>query len=158
MTVYSITKEQKEKYKQTFLGYIKDYPNEFTTDFIREVISDFKTLKSVIDESILEFNKTSLKNDFNALIEHVYDRLRHISCAITQQSLNEIKYFGAWDVDYGTITGTIHLDEETNQLELIEYINGYPKEYEYPFEDLRVDVLEEVLEECLTNKNTCDTM
>ena len=64
MTVYSITKEQKEKYKQTFLGYIKDYPNEFTTDFIREVISDFKTLKSVIDESILEFNKTSLKNDF----------------------------------------------------------------------------------------------
>ena len=158
MTVYSITKEQKEKYKQTFLGYIKDYPNEFTTDFIREVISDFKTLKSVIDESILEFNKLCPKGDFKDLIEHVYDRLRHTSCAITQQSLNEIKYFGAWDIDYDTITGTIHLDEETNQLELIEYVNGYPKEFEYPFEDLRVDVLEEILEECLTNKNTCDTM
>ena len=60
-----------------------------------------------------------------------------------------IKYFGAWDIDYGSITGTIHLDEETNQLELIEYVNGYPKEYEYPFEDLRVDVLEEVLGEYL---------
>ena len=149
MTVYSITKEQKEKYKQTFLGYIKDYPNEFTTDFIREVISDFKALKSVIDENILEFNKTSLKNDFNALIEHVYNKLRHISCAITQQSLNEIKHFGYWDIDYGTITGTIHLDEENNQLELIEYVNGYPKEFEHPFEDLRIDVLEEVLEEYL---------
>ena len=79
MTVYSITKEQKEKYKQTFLGYIKDYPNEFTTDFIREVISDFNALKSVIDESILEFNKTSTKSDFNALIEHVYDKLKHNS-------------------------------------------------------------------------------
>lgn len=149
MTVYSITKEQKEKYKQTFLGYIKDYPNEFTTDFVREVISDFKALKSAIDESILEFNKTSLKNDFKDLTEHVYNKLISMPSIINQQSLNEIKYFGAWDIDYGTITGTIHLDEETNQLELIEYVNGYPKECEYPFEDLRVDVLEEVLEECL---------
>ena len=150
MTVYSITKEQKEKYKQTFLGYIKDYPNEFTIDFIREVISDFKTLKSVIDESILEFNKTSLKNDFKALTEHVYNKLRHLSCAEHQQTLNEVQTFGAWDIDYGTITGTIHLDELNNQLELIEYVNGYPKEYEYPFEDLRIDVLEEILKEHLT--------
>lgn len=158
MTVYSITKEQKEKYKQTFLGYIKDYPNEFTTDFVREVISDFKALKSAIDESILEFNKTRLENDFKDLIEHVYNKLISMPSIINQQSLNEIKLFGHWDIDYGVITGTIHLDEETNQLELIEYINGYPKEYEYPFEDLRVDVLEEVLEECLTNKNTCVIM
>lgn len=153
MTVYSITKEQKEKYKQTFLGYIKEYPNEFTIDFIREVINDFKTLKTVIEESISEFNKTSLKNDFKALTEHVYNKLRHLSCVVHQQTLNEVQTFGVWDIDYGVITGTIHLDETCNQLELIEYVNGYPQEYDYPFEDLRVDVLEEVLKECLGDNN-----
>lgn len=142
--MWELTQKQKEKYKQTFLGYIKDYPNEFTIDFIREVISDFKTLKSVIDESILEFNKTSLKKDYKSLIEYVYNKLTHLSCVIHQQTLNEVQTFGVWDIDYGTITGTIHLDEVNKQLELIEYVNGYPKEYEYPFEDLRIDVLEEI--------------
>ena len=144
MTVWKLTEQQKEKYKNTYLNYIKDYEDEFTYDFIREVISDFKTLKKIIDVFVSEHKEKRPTSDLNDLIEYVYNKLNHIVSITQQQSLNEVKNFGHWDIDFNTITGTIHIDETSIDLGLSEFVNGYPNEMCDAFEDLHVDVLEEI--------------
>ena len=141
--MWKLTQKQKEKYKQTYLNYMKDY-KEFNYDFIKSVVVDFKTLKLMIDKNVQEFKKTGLKNDLNALIEHVYNKLNRVSLITQQQTLNEVKNFGYWDIDFCDITGTIHVDEKNVNLELSEYVNGYTKDFSEPFEDLHADILEEI--------------
>lgn len=145
MTVWKLTQEQKEKYKNTYIGYIKDYADEFTYDFIKEVVIDFKTLKLMIDQHVSEFKKKRHTYEMNDLIEYVYDKLNRVTLITQQQSLNEVKNFGHWDIDFCTITGTIYIDIDNNKsLELSEFVNGYTKDFSDPFEDLHVDVLEEI--------------
>lgn len=143
MTVWKLTQKQKEKYKQTYLNYIRDY-EEFNYDFIKSVVVDFKTLKLMIDKNVREFKKTGLKNDLNALIEYIYNKLNRVSLITQQQTLNEVKNFGYWDIDFCDITGTIHIDKENVNLELSECVNGYTKDFSEPFEDLHADILEEI--------------
>lgn len=144
MTVWKLTQEQKEKYKKIYNNYIEEYAEEFTYDFIDEVVKNFNELKLTINQYVTDFKKKSDKYEINDLIDYVYSNLNRTLAVTQQQSLQEVKTFGHWDLDYYTITGTIHIDTENKILELSEFVNGYPNEMSDPFEDLHVDILNEL--------------
>lgn len=153
MAVWKLTKEQKEKYKNTYLDYMKNYPDEFTYDFIKGVIIDFKTIRLIVNENVLEFKKKHSTYDLNDLIEHVYNKLENVTLITQHQTLKDVKEFNFWDIDFCDITGTIHIDIENKNLELSEYVNGYTKViFSEPFEDLHVEVLEEILTDVKKNR------
>lgn len=137
MTVWFLTQEQKDKYKKTYESYIN---KNFNKLFISEVISDFNALKKLIDYNISKCNST----DINEVIECVYNNLKRYSKISHCQSLNEVKNFGMWDINYGCITGTICIRE--NKIELSEFINAYVDNEFEPYEDLHADILQEVLD------------
>lgn len=139
MAVWVLTKEEKEKYKQKYQSYMENYKS-FDRCFIDKVINDFNALKNTIDYNISKCHSA----DLNDLIEYVYNGLKRQLIVIHCQTLNEVKNFGFWDIDYGSITGTIYISE--NKIELSEIVSAYVDNEFEPYEDLHIEVLKEMFD------------
>lgn len=143
--VWELTKEQQEKYKNTYLKYMKEY-EDFTENFIKEVIKDYNSINDLLNTFVTECKET----DFKKTIEYVYNSFVNTSNLVKglyqHQTLKEVLENEHWDMDFGSITVTISINFVEQKLELYEFVNGYTEQFTEPFEDLYIPILKQILD------------
>jgi hypothetical protein len=143
--VWELTKEQQEKYRNTYLKYMENY-EDFTKDFIQEIIKDYNSLKDLLNTFVTECKET----DFKKTIEYVYNSFIHEESStkgLNQiQTVKDVLEYEYWDMDFRSITATIYIDPEHKTLSVSEFVNGYTEIFTEPFEDLYIPVLQQMLD------------
>lgn len=140
--MFKLTLEQQEKYKNQYLQWLQE--ENITIDDYKEFIADYTSIRNTINAFIDEFYNTRLEKTKENLVEYVYDKLRHVAGVTHAQTKDEILEFGYWDIEFGTVT--ISLTVENNILKLSNFFNGYPHNSDDIFEDIEINILEGVCE------------
>lgn len=140
--MFKLTLEQQNKYKEMYLQWLQE--ENITIDDYKEFVADYTTIKNTVNAFIDEFYNTKLEKTKENIIEYVYNKLKHIICMRQQQKLEEVKHYEYWDIDFNTITITISINDNT--LEVSNFFNGYPKNSDDIFEDIEINILEQIVD------------
>lgn len=145
-----ICKELQERLLNNYQQWLDNKEVGFDKLNIEHWLFDYGTFRDFFYSVVERYQHLNTVETFEIFLEEVYKTVNKLSNITSNQTLNEVKNFGYWDINFGSICVTI--SNYNNILVVSDYYNGYAKqdgiELSEPFEDLEYNTLEQFYTNC----------
>lgn len=149
-----ITEHQKQSLLKSYTQWADNQEQGFDLDNINRWLRDYKGFVDYFYETFDKYNQfyaEKTEDNFNSFLENVYNAVNTQKKTTSNQTLDELKNYGYWDINAGSLTVTICLDRKNFDMRVSDYFNGYAKigreELFEPFEDMEYTTLKYFAEE-----------
>lgn len=156
-----ITKSQRDSLIKTYVQWMSNEEMGFDLDNINHWLRDFTEFTNFFVKIVDLYNDLMVEkteDKFDDFVQYVYNAVNTNKSITSNQTCEEVKENGWWDMNFKSITITVQARRKNFDFRISDYFNGYAKingsELFEPFEDIEYTTLKYFAEEEMQKTTT----
>lgn len=156
-----ITKSQRDSLIKTYVQWMSNEEMGFDLDNINHWLRDFTEFTNFFVKIVDLYNDLMVEkteDKFDDFVQYVYNAVNTNKSITSNQTCEEVKENGWWDMNFKSITITVQARRKNFDFRISDYFNGYAKingsKLFEPFEDIEYTTLKYFAEEEMQKTTT----